>query len=57
MRGVQVVSFFWVSRGEERNKICKGGEEKPSSPALACPGEEDGKQCHQNDIVHNSFFK
>ena len=48
------VSCFWVCRGErerERHKICKGGEEKPSSPAFACLGEEDGKQCHQNNIV------
>ena len=46
-----VVSGFWVSRGgegekeRERNKCYKGGEEKPSSPAFARLGEEDGVQC------------
>jgi len=39
-----------------RDRHCKGGEEKLSSPAFVHPGEEDGKQCHQNGTVGDSFF-
>jgi len=43
--------------GRERNRCCKRGEEKPSSPTFVQPREEDGVQCRQNSIVLLRFFQ
>jgi len=52
--GIDCFKIFGEVGGRDRR--CKRGEEKLSSPAFARPGEEDGKQCHQNGTVYNSLF-
>jgi hypothetical protein len=44
-----VLGFFKQVGGRDRR--CKVGKEKPSSPAFTRPREEDGKQCHQNGTI------
>jgi len=50
--GVGLVSFLVFVRGRETN----AGEQTSSSPASICLGEEDGKQCHQNNNVCSLFL-